>query len=389
MKRIITMLLCVCLLCSSTLYFAEEPISGADGEVVTVTQNNGAYAAASNSVTEQPVLTNVEYTQEGGRNLIIKTYEVPVNFDVQKLTEADFQDGRILYTHRDTVKIRDKQTEETKQARQMVSIDHEEKSGAMSKLQPMIDYEQDGYSGQLLLQPDSITTVEAGYENYSYTVSDTREYSNLDRNDMAYIPKNAEKNGVSLSLAGVDWRVMGNGSFMANATYTGLASGSNVTGYTSQALYLGEVRRVTLDGSIYEVIYDGRALPVPYMKYIAAVGVAVAIAALLVVLWKRRKNAKIYALLDGEFRIVRRVRVSYIDPIVDITPSAVQSRSSEYIITLDRWSTKQLHNQRLRILCADGTVREQTIIDTGRSYKLHLEAMPVPCPNEDDTDNEV
>ena len=41
MKRIITMLLCVCLLCSSTLYFAEEPISSADGEVVTVTQNNG------------------------------------------------------------------------------------------------------------------------------------------------------------------------------------------------------------------------------------------------------------------------------------------------------------------------------------------------------------
>lgn len=59
----------------------------------------------------------------------------------------------------------------------------------MSKLQPMIDYEQDGYSGQLLLQSDSITTVEAGHESYSYTVSDTREYPNLDRNDMAYIPK--------------------------------------------------------------------------------------------------------------------------------------------------------------------------------------------------------
>ena len=389
MKRIITMILCVCLLCSNTLYYAEEPISGADGEVVTVTQNNGAYATASNSVTEKPVLTNVEYTQEGSRNLIVKTYEVPVNFDVQKLTEADFEDGEMLYTHRDTVKIRDNQTEETKQVSQMVSIDHEEKSGAMSKLQPMIDYEQDGYSGQLLLQSDSITTVEAGHENYSYTLSDTREYPNLDRNDIAYIPKTAEKNGASLSLAGVDWRAMGNGSFMANATYTGLASGSKVTGYTSQALYLGEVRRVTLDGSVYEVIYEGSTLPVPYMKYIAAVGTAAVIATLLVVLWKRRKNAKIYALLDGEFRIVRRVRVSYIDPIVDITPSAVQSRSSEYIITLDRWSTKQLHNQRLRILCADGTVREQTIIDTGRSYKLHLEAMPVPCPNEDDTDNEV
>lgn len=389
MKRIITMLLCVCLLCSSTLCFAEDPISGVDGEVVTVTQNNGTYATASNLATEQPILTNVEYTQEGGRNLIAKTYEVPVNFDVQKLAEADFQDRGMLYTHRDTVKIRDNQTEETKQASQMVSIDHEEKSGAMSKLQPMIDYEQDGYSGQLLLQSDSITMVEAGHESYSYTISDTREYPNLDRNDMAYIPKTAEKNGVLLNLTGVDWQVVGNGTFTANAAYTGRDYGNKVTGYTSQALYSGEVRRVTLDGSIYEVIYEGRALPIPYMKYIAAAGVAAAIAALLIVLWKRRRNAKIYALLDGEFRIVRRVRVSYIDPIVDITPSAVQSRSSEYIITLDRWSTKQLHNQRLRILCADGTVREQTIIDTGRSYKIHLEAMPVPCSNEDDSDNEV
>ena len=97
MKRIITMLLCVCLLCSSTLCFAEDPISGVDGEVVTVTQNNGTYATASNPATEQPILTNVEYTQEGGRNLIAKTYEVPVNFDVQKLAEADFQDRGMLY----------------------------------------------------------------------------------------------------------------------------------------------------------------------------------------------------------------------------------------------------------------------------------------------------
>ena len=101
MKRIITMLLCVCLLCSSTLCFAEDSISGVDGEVVTVTQNNGTYATASNPATEQPILTNVEYTQEGGRNLIAKTYEVPVNFDVQKLAEADFQDRGmpVSYTH--------------------------------------------------------------------------------------------------------------------------------------------------------------------------------------------------------------------------------------------------------------------------------------------------
>ena len=31
-----------------------------------------------------------------------------------------------------------------------------------------------------------------------------------------------------------------------------------------------------------------------------------------------------YILLDCEFKIVRRVRISYIDPIVDLTSAAVQ-----------------------------------------------------------------
>ena len=78
----------------------------------------------------------------------------------------------------------------------------------------------------------------------------------------------------------------------------------------------------------------------------------------------------------------RQVRISYIDPIIDLTPAAVQSRVSEYIITIDRWATKRLNNQRLRILCGDGVVREQTIVNTGYGYKIHLEAIPVPIAEE-------
>ena len=72
-----------------------------------------------------------------------------------------------------------------------------------------------------MLQPESITTTEAGKESYGYTVSDTREYPNLDRNDTAYIPKAVEKNGVSLTLAGIDWQAMGNGTFTATAIPVG------------------------------------------------------------------------------------------------------------------------------------------------------------------------
>ena len=84
-----------------------------------------------------------------------------------------------------------------------------------------------------------------------------------------------------------------------------------------------------------------------------------------------------YALLDGEFKIVRRVRISYIDPIVDLTSAAVQSRVSEYIITIDRWATKRLNNQRLRILCGDGMVREiRHVADMERNrYEVWLSTL--------------
>ncbi|MCI6597352.1 MAG: hypothetical protein MSH17_08315 [Ruthenibacterium lactatiformans] len=212
-----------------------------------------------------------------------------------------------------------------------------------------------------MLQPESITTTEAGKESYGYTVSDTREYPNLDRNDTAYIPKAVEKNGVSLTLAGIDWQAMGNGTFTATASYSGRATGSKVTGYTSKAIYSGEVSKETLDSCTYKVIYEGAPIPAPYLQYGLTAGSVLALLIILAVLWNRRKNAKIYALLDGEFKIVRRVRISYVDPIVDLTSAAVQSRVSEYIITIDRWATKRLNNQRLRILCGDGMVRERNI----------------------------
>ena len=383
MRRAIAAVLLMCLMCFFSLCFAEDESLDSDDRAVTVTQDNGEYASQQTFISEKPVLTDIEYAQQGDRSLIIKTYETPVKYDVQKLTESDFQDGNLIYTHKGKIKVKENRTVDTKQASQIVTIDHVDEYGAISKLQPMLDYEQDGYSGQLMLQPDSITTVEASQENYSYTISDVREYTNLDRNDTAYIPKNAEKNGVSLSLTGIDWQTMGNGTYTATASYAGRAAGSRVTGYTSQAIYTGEISKETFGGETYEVIYEGQAIPFPYVKYAIGIGMGLLALILMGILWSRRKNTKIYALLDGQFQIVRRVRVSYVDPIVDITPAAVQSRSTEYIIILDRWTAKHLHNQRLRILCADSTVKEQTIIDTGHSYKIHIEALPVPCPNEE------
>ena len=43
--------------------------------------------------------------------------------------------------------------------------------------------------------------------------------------------------------------------------------------------------------------------PAPYLQYGLTAGSVLALLIILAVLWNRRKNAKIYALLDGEFKI--------------------------------------------------------------------------------------
>lgn len=383
MKKFLCLLSCLLLLASCVTCFAEEEGTSQQtyaNEAIIVSDGSTVSWAATAAQTAEPVLRDVSYDTQGGRQLIVKLYEVAPAYDVKKLAALTFEDDGLIYAHKDTIKVSDNLTRSTKQVSQTVTVKHEKEDGAMASLLPMLEYSQDGYTGQLMLKTDSITTTETGKESYGYTVSDTREYPNLDRNDTAYVPKTVEKNGVSLELTGVDWQAMGNGSFTATATYAGRATGSKVTGYTSQAIYTGEMSKETLDSRTYKVVYEGKPMPVPYLQYGIAAGAALLTVLLASLLWHKRKNAKVYALLDGDFRVVRRVRISYIDPIVDLSPAAVQSRSSEYIITIDRWATKRLNNQRLRILCADGTVREQTIINTGYGYKIHLEAMPVPEP---------
>ena len=388
MKKCILLLACAFILSVFFVCFADDDANSGGPTQQTYVKEavNVAGSSTAGAISQSPVLRDVAYTTQGGRQMIIKLYDVAPNYDVNSLAGQNFEDGGLLYTHKDTIKVSDNHIVETKQACQTVTVSHTEKDNAMGSLQPMLEYSENGFTGQLMLQPESITTTAEEKESYGYTISDTREYPNLDRNDTAYIPKTVEKNGVSLTLAGIDWQAMGNGPFTATASYSGRATGSKVTGYTSKAVYLGEVSKETLDSCTYKVIYEGASIPVPYLQYGLTAGGVLVLLVIFSVIWNKRKNAKIYALLDGEFKIVRRVRISYIDPIVDLTPAAVQSRVSEYIITIDRWATKRLNNQRLRILCGDGMVREQTIVNTGYGYKIHLEAIPIPAAEEYEED---
>lgn len=129
----------------------------------------------------------------------------------------------------------------------------------------------DGFSGTLFLDNNSIKTEVSGYGTNSYTVTATRSYPNLSDADMQYIPKTIEDNGTTMTFQDVQWEEDTSMNvddyeigvrYTANVTYSGTASETYVKGYTIIATYSGEVSRTDLSKKRYTVIFSGAPIPV-------------------------------------------------------------------------------------------------------------------------------
>ncbi len=388
MKRLITFFLAAAAFCSmGTAAFASEPTEQPPVPSVVIL---GDEPEASETAEQEAVLRDVRLINENGQNLLIKTWEVPADYDPEQLTEPDIEKGGYRYQKSYLMLVSENTDVDTKLASQTVTVVHSEKDGAAARLLPLMEYNQDGYKGQLALQADSIYTEATQKNSYAYTVTDTKEYSGLERNDPYGIPKTTVKDGVTLELADIDWTSMGEGNYYATASYQGTAYGTNVTEYTSTATYLGEVTKETIGSVTYAVVYEGSMIPLPapvYWPYFLAGGLLIAAAIAGVVLWHNRRNAKIYALIDGEYRVVQRIRINYIDPIIDLTAPSLGPISREYLILIDRFAAKRLNNQFLRVLCADGTVKEHRLVNNGYGCKFKVGSVQAIDPNDTEEEN--
>lgn len=99
---------------------------------------------------------------------------------------------------------------------------------------------EDGFSGVLTLDQDSIITEASGYASSSKTITASRSYPSLSDADVQYVPKTIEEDGRTLTLSDVQWQSQGINNadvygmselYTANATYSGVKNTSYATGY--------------------------------------------------------------------------------------------------------------------------------------------------------------
>ena len=348
------------------------PIFGADTEPVP------AVVAPANS---PAVLKDVRMVNEDNQHLMIKTFEAPPDFDPTQLAEADFKKNGYSYKMSYLLQVSENYSHESKLASQTVTITHEGKNEAVAKLAPLLDYSEGGFSGQLTLNIDSIFTEASNRSSYAYQITDTREYTGFERNHTYGGPKTVTKGGATLSLVDVSWVPMGDGRYNAQASYAGTATGTTVEDYISTATYMGQVNKDTLESITYAVVYEGSAIPLPppdYWPYVLAGVLVCALATTGILLFVFRKNCKILAYYGGRYNVVQRLRRNYYDPIIDLTHTSLESR--EYLVVIDRWASKRLAGQSVRIICADGTVKEHYLEGSAYGCKLRLDS--VECHND-------
>ena len=214
---------------------------------------------------------SVTTMEEDGEKLLVKNYEVPADVNPYDLVEESFSRGKYQYEVRDILRKKSEPKVETKLASTQIVVNSTSKDMNMILKQApvIVEYDKDGYRGQLLMNTNNLYTESIGAKSYSYTVTDTKTYTGLARNDTSYIDKSINKNGKELTLVNIDWQTTGTNlvgstlvpsSYDAVAYYSGTAYGSKSTGYATTITYIGEVSKEVESNSIVSIVYSGERI---------------------------------------------------------------------------------------------------------------------------------
>jgi len=243
---------------------------------------------------------SITLSEENGEKVLTKKFEVPKSVNPYDLVEEPFIRNKYEYSAQDIVKYDSKIEYDVKLVSSQVVL--KSTSNDINKILKqapiIIDYDKDGYKGQLMLNTNNVLTESIGTKTYSYTISDTKTYTGLSRNDTSYIDKSINKNGKELSLVDIEWQptgttLVGNtlvpSSYDAVAYYSGTSYGSKSTGYETTLTYVGEVKKIAEENSIIEIIYYGSRV-VNYVWITTGIVIMIIGLGLLVFLKKKKEN---------------------------------------------------------------------------------------------------
>ena len=196
---------------------------------------------------------------------IVKIYQMAATADPSGIPTEDFERYGCTYhmieiTRRDEVGIA--KMPWTKPVSGPCETSNPQEAAA--KFQQEIEVAtEDGYSGTLRLDHDSVQVEADGYATKKQEITSMRTYSNLSAANPALLPQTIEENGNTLSLGDVEWteawQTESAGAalrYSASASYKGTVDIPYATGYHVNANYTGEVVKLDSEVATYTVVFQ-------------------------------------------------------------------------------------------------------------------------------------
>lgn len=399
-----------------------------ESNIAYVTQEGGKSTKKKGTVKQAALYPmSVEtYDTPAGREMV-KRYELVEGQNPSNIPREDFEENGYTYKLSDITK-ESLVTKDEKETTETITI--ATKSKEINEVIKEIPEEKefttaDGYTGVLKLDVNSIKTDAAGYKNYSYTITDTREYPGLTSTDTSQIPKTIQKNGKTLSLANVDWKSANVENidytnvanvYTAVATYSAAATGSSVTGYQTTAEYKGTVTKTDMKGTVYTARFTGTVFTVAQAKelvkeaklheklvarakkagvtveellsgedaedIIAAAAAPSALPLLILpfaalvaaIFFVLRKNVTIYAMAeDGQYDKIGKIKLSKKKPIINLGNFNDMVTTPNFLIVLDKLTAWRMRDIDITLHRGNITMQHTVKPEKGKKYQFDMQ----------------
>lgn len=204
---------------------------------------------------------------------------------------------------------------------------------------PTKDIEQDGYVGTITRDNSSLKiNIKDSYKE-EYKVYLQKTYNNVSSNELNDIPKEIKQNGTTYYLVNPVWNIAETEMVANNEVpvkyngtmyYEGVKTRTIITSYTATVKYTGTLEKQVPDTTTFTMKYK----EVKQYKYVvpAIVGTT-GIIFVSGIIFLKIKNAKVYNLKDGEYKLVKKVHINKDKLFIDLTPVNFQTRAYKIVLS--------------------------------------------------------
>lgn len=281
MKKLVFIALFAILLAVSgfTVFASEDRADGSLAITVVMPPSEEQQVEQIVQVSQSPIIyhvypVHVWESRENGRREIIRVYELRDNESPTQIPRESFERDGFRFELAEIVR-REIPAHSSLEHSETIEISTQtnDLETILRLLSPTKEYlRDDGYFGVLDLDISSIQIASQGTTSSSFTTNRTREFPHLSNTDTSLVPRTITENGRTYNLTNVEWQTQTTTSidyrqvattFTAVATYSGVGTRTSTIGYTTTAIYRGQISRIAVGRTEFTAHFIGIPIVIP------------------------------------------------------------------------------------------------------------------------------